>query len=110
MAKKQTAGHDRLGEFAPQFAHYNDDVLFGEVWAREDELSAHDRSMITNTFLESYDFSGKKVVLFATSGGSGFGQTTQGLTGSVDASCQIIKGKVNASAAEIASWAQSLGL
>lgn len=47
MAKKQTAGHEQLGEFAPQFAHLNDDVLFGEVWNREDELSAHDRSMIT---------------------------------------------------------------
>ena len=65
---------------------------------------------IINTFLESYDFSGKKVVLFATSGSSGFGQTVQGLTGSVDASCQIIEGKVNASAAELASWSQSLGL
>ena len=65
---------------------------------------------IINTFLESYDFSGKKVVLFATSGSSGFGQTAQGLAGSVDASCQIIEGKVNASAAEIASWAQTMGL
>lgn len=36
---KVTAGHDELGEFAPAFAHYNDDVLFGEVWAREKELS-----------------------------------------------------------------------
>ncbi len=65
---------------------------------------------IINTFLESYNFSGKKVVLFATSGSSGFGQTAQGLAGSVDASCQIIEGKVNASAAELASWAQSMGL
>lgn len=47
MAKKQTAGRDRLGDFAPQFAALNDDVLFGEVWAREEELSAHDRSLIT---------------------------------------------------------------
>lgn len=45
--KKQTAGREQLGEFAPQFAALNDDVLFGEVWAKEDELSAHDRSMIT---------------------------------------------------------------
>lgn len=45
--EKQTAGRERLGEFAPQFAALNDDVLFGEVWAKEDELSAHDRSMIT---------------------------------------------------------------
>ena len=47
MAKKQTAGRDQLGEFAPQFAALNDDVIFGEVWAREDELSPRDRSLIT---------------------------------------------------------------
>lgn len=47
MAKKQTAGRDRLGDFASQFAALNDDVLFGEVWSREDKLSAHDRSLIT---------------------------------------------------------------
>ncbi|WEV76162.1 carboxymuconolactone decarboxylase family protein [Bifidobacterium sp. ESL0800] len=47
MAIKQSAGHDRLGDFAPQFAHFNDDMLFGEVWADEQSLSAHDRSMIT---------------------------------------------------------------
>lgn len=34
MAEKivQTAGRDAFGTFAPEFAHYNDDVLFGEVW------------------------------------------------------------------------------
>ena len=45
--EKQTAGHDSLGEFAPQFAYLNDDVLFGEVWAREDELSPKLRSIVT---------------------------------------------------------------
>ncbi|EEV31741.1 carboxymuconolactone decarboxylase [Enterococcus gallinarum EG2] len=45
--KKQTAGSERLGDFAPQFAALNDDVLFGEVWSREQELSARDRSLIT---------------------------------------------------------------
>ena len=45
--KKQTAGRDALGTFAPKFAELNDDVLFGEVWAREDKLSLRDRSMIT---------------------------------------------------------------
>ena len=45
--KKQTAGRDNLGDLAPEFARYNDDVLFGEVWAREDKLSAKNRSMIT---------------------------------------------------------------
>ncbi|WP_408892181.1 carboxymuconolactone decarboxylase family protein [Paenibacillus taichungensis] len=47
MEKKQTAGRDILGEFAPKFAELNDDVLFGEVWSRVEELSSHDRSMIT---------------------------------------------------------------
>lgn len=45
--EKQTAGHDQLGDFAPQFAELNDDVLFGQVWAREDKLSPRDRSLIT---------------------------------------------------------------
>lgn len=45
--RKVTAGHDELGEFAPAFAHYNDDVLFGEIWAREKELSPKERSLIT---------------------------------------------------------------
>ncbi len=47
MTTKQTVGREQLGEFAPQFATLNDDVLFGEVWADEQALSAHDRSMIT---------------------------------------------------------------
>lgn len=44
---KQTAGHDQLGNFAPKFAELNDDVLFGEVWSREDKLSLRDRSIVT---------------------------------------------------------------
>lgn len=44
---KQTAGHDSLGEFAPKFAELNDDVLFGEVWSREDKLSLKNRSIVT---------------------------------------------------------------
>ena len=45
--KKQTAGRDNLGDFAPKFAELNDDVLFGEVWSREDKLSLRDRSIVT---------------------------------------------------------------
>ena len=44
---KQTAGRDQLGEFAPKFAQLNDDVLFGEVWDREEKLSLRDRSLVT---------------------------------------------------------------
>ena len=49
---------------------------------------------IINSFLESYDFSGKKIVLFATSGGSGFGKAAEGLRGSVAADTVIKEGIV----------------
>jgi alkylhydroperoxidase/carboxymuconolactone decarboxylase family protein YurZ/quercetin dioxygenase-like cupin family protein len=49
--KKITAGRDALGSFAPKFAQLNDDVLFGEVWSRESQLSPRDRSLITVTAL-----------------------------------------------------------
>lgn len=48
---KVTAGRDQLGAFAPKFAEINDDVLFGQVWARDAELSLRDRSMVTVTAL-----------------------------------------------------------
>jgi len=48
---KQTAGRDQLGAFAPKFAELNDDVLFGEVWSREEQLSLRDRSIVTVTAL-----------------------------------------------------------
>ena len=48
---KVTAGRDYLGDFAPKFAELNDDVLFGQVWSREEQLSPRDRSMITVTAL-----------------------------------------------------------
>lgn len=49
----QTAGRQQLGEFAPEFAHLNDDILFGEVWSRNDLLSLRDRSLVTITSLIS---------------------------------------------------------
>lgn len=51
--EKQTAGRKALGDLAPQFAALNDDVLFGEVWARSDELALKERSLITVTALIS---------------------------------------------------------
>ena len=44
---KQTAGRAALNDFAPKFAQLNDDVLFGEVWSREDKLSLKLRSVVT---------------------------------------------------------------
>ena len=51
--KKVTAGRDALGAFAPLFAELNDDVLFGQVWSREEKLSPRDRSLITVSALMS---------------------------------------------------------
>lgn len=48
---------------------------------------------IINTFLESYDFSGKKITLFATSGGSGFGNAVQELRDSAP-DAHIVEGKI----------------
>ncbi|WP_347353737.1 carboxymuconolactone decarboxylase family protein [Intrasporangium sp.] len=48
---KVTAGRDILGDFAPKFAELNDDVLFGQVWSRESQLSTRDRSIVTVTAL-----------------------------------------------------------
>lgn len=55
MTKKilQTAGRDVLGKMAPDFARYNDDILFGEVWNKQDALSVKQRSMITVVSLVS---------------------------------------------------------
>ncbi len=48
----QTAGRNALGEFAPQFAHFNDDVLFGENWNNND-IDVKTRSIITVVALMS---------------------------------------------------------
>ena len=53
MAVKQTAGRDALGNFAPKFAELNDDVLFDEVWSREELLPLKTRSIVTITALIS---------------------------------------------------------
>ena len=69
---KQTAGKDNLGEFAPKFAQLNDEVLFGEVWSREEELSLRDRSIVTVTALMSkgiLDSSLKHHIAFAKENG-----------------------------------------
>lgn len=51
MTVQQTSGRNELGTFAPKFAELNDDILFGEVWSREDQLSLRDRSLVTVTAL-----------------------------------------------------------
>lgn len=66
---------------------------------------------IINTFLEKYDFSGKKIILFATSGGSGFGKTVEELEVSVSGDAQIIEGKLLNGAQtleSVSAWVRSL--
>jgi hypothetical protein len=68
---------------------------------------------IINTFLESYDFAGKTIILFATSGSSDFGKTVENLKGSVPVSTIIKEGKIlngRPTKAELAVWVDSLGL
>lgn len=68
---------------------------------------------IINTFLESYDFSGKTIILFATSGGSGFGKTAEKLKGSVSATAEIKEGRIlngKPSKEELSAWIKSIGL
>lgn len=65
---------------------------------------------IINTFLEAYDFSGKKIILFATSGGSGFGKAVEGLKESAP-KAEIKEGKIlngRPSVEELKKWAESL--
>ena len=66
---------------------------------------------IINTFLESSDFSGKKIILFATSGGSKFGKTAEELKVSVSADTEIIEGKLlngRLSIASVKAWTDAL--
>ena len=60
----QTAGRTQLGEFAPEFAHLNDDILFGEVWSRNDLLSLRDRSLVTITSTSSLEKCGAAMTCF----------------------------------------------
>lgn len=67
---------------------------------------------IINTFLESYDFSGKTIVLFATSGGSGLGKSAAGLRVSVPGARivdgRLLNGRLNAD--ELKTWVSGLKL
>ena len=68
---------------------------------------------IINTFLEAYDFSGKTIVLFATSGGSGMGNSSKELKTSVSDTAVIKDGKrfsASTSVDELKKWVESLGI
>ncbi|MDR1247596.1 MAG: NAD(P)H-dependent oxidoreductase, partial [Clostridiales Family XIII bacterium] len=68
---------------------------------------------IINTFLESYNFAGKTIIPFATSGSSGIGETTAHLKGSVDVTATIMAGKIlngRQTKESITAWIDSLAL
>lgn len=66
---------------------------------------------VVQTFLEGQNFANKTIILFATSGSSGMGNTDKDLKPSVDASAKIIKGKTlngNPSVEELKTWAETI--
>ena len=93
-----------------------------EIMKKEIDMSSYDEILlgfpiwwyvaptIINTFLESYDWTGKKIVLFATSGGSGLGKSAAGLRDSAKGA-QIIEGKMlngNNSPEVLKKWVESI--
>ena len=92
-----------------------------EIMEKEMDMSSYDEILlgfpiwwyvaptIINTFLESYDFSGKKIILFATSGGSGFGNTVKELQPSAP-DAVITEGSLlnSGTKQEISAWVNSL--
>ena len=85
MADKSS--RPEIAEMKENMADYDTIVLGFPIWW-------YVAPTIINTFLEQYDFAGKKIVLFATSGGSGFGNTLAGLKASVDPSCEMVEGAI----------------
>ena len=85
-----------------QIDKYNEVILGFPIWW-------YVAPTIINTFLESYDFSGKKIVLFATSGGSGFGNTVKELMPSAP-DANIVEGKIlnHVSTQDVENWVKSL--
>ena len=99
----------------------NDKTFRPEIVKEDLNLSSYDTILlgfpiwwyvaptIINTFLENYDFSGKRIVLFTTSGGSGFGNTIKELKPSA-ADAEIVEGKIlnRASDAQLKDWIAGL--
>lgn len=95
-----------LADKSAQIADYDTIFLGFPIWWY---VAPH----IINSFLESYDFSGKTIVLFATSGGSGFGETLNQLKPSCADSVKWIQGQVFRSRvdkATLADWVKGLPL
>lgn len=84
--------HDKKSR--PELADKNADIAAYDVIFVGFPMWWYIAPTIINSFLESYDFSGKTIVIFATSGGSGLGDTAKHLVSSVAEDTTIISGKV----------------
>ena len=80
--------------FRPELADCNADISGHDVIFLGFPIWWYVVPTIVNSFLEAYDFSGKTIILFATSGGSGFGKTVEGLKKSVSPSAVIREGRL----------------
>lgn len=99
----------------------SDKTIRPEIAGAELDVSAYDEILIgfpiwwyvaptiINTFLESHDFAGKKIILFATSGGSGFGNTVKELQPSAPGA-EIVEGRVlnRATQQQVKIWVEEL--
>ena len=99
----------------------SDKSIRPEIAGAELDVSAYDEILIgfpiwwyvaptiINTFLESHDFAGKKIILFATSGGSGFGNTVKELQPSAPGA-EIVEGRVlnRATQQQVKTWVEEL--
>lgn len=100
----------------------NDEHCRPEIATAVDDMDAYDtvfvgfpvwwyvEPRIIDTFLESYDFTGKTIVPFATSGGSGLGKAPQRMQ-QIAASSTVVAGKLlngRPNAAALRAWAESL--
>ena len=94
-------------DFSEENENNKEDIT--EQWEKGFPIWWYVAPTIINTFLEAYDFSGKKIVLFATSGGSGFGNTVKELQSSAP-DAVITEGRLLncGTKQEISEWVNSL--
>ena len=100
---KDTSSRPALADTTADISAYDTILLGFPIWW-------YIAPTIINTFLESYDFTGKKIVLFATSGGSGFGKAVESLEGSCPGAT-ITEGKLlnhMPDAPELKKWVESM--
>jgi flavodoxin len=99
--------------FRPAIADKDADIAAYDVIFLGFPIWWHIAPTIINTFLESYDFSGKTIILFATSGSEGFGKTTENLLPSVSTTTKLIEGIVlnrGQNKDELTQWVKNLNL